>query len=74
MADRDERQASCFAGPEKTLGKIDILVNNAGINTPQRTMADMPPETWDEVMKINATGPYNCMHAVLPSMRRPATG
>jgi NAD(P)-dependent dehydrogenase (short-subunit alcohol dehydrogenase family) len=51
------------------LGRIDILVNNAGINTPKRTMADMPPETWDEVMAINATGTYNCMHAVLPGMR-----
>jgi NAD(P)-dependent dehydrogenase (short-subunit alcohol dehydrogenase family) len=51
------------------LGRIDILVNNAGINTPKRTMADMPPETWDEVMAINATGTYNCMYAVLPGMR-----
>jgi NAD(P)-dependent dehydrogenase (short-subunit alcohol dehydrogenase family) len=54
---------------EKTLGKIDILVSNAGINTPKRTMGDMPPETWDEVMQTNATGTYNCMHAVLPGMR-----
>jgi NAD(P)-dependent dehydrogenase (short-subunit alcohol dehydrogenase family) len=54
---------------EKTLGQIDILVSNAGINTPQRTMADMPPETWDRVMQTNATGTYNCLHAVLPGMR-----
>ncbi|HTM54815.1 MAG TPA: SDR family oxidoreductase [Pirellulales bacterium] len=53
----------------RELGHIDILVNNAGINTPKRTMADMPPETWDEVMAINASGTYNCMHAVLPGMR-----
>jgi NAD(P)-dependent dehydrogenase (short-subunit alcohol dehydrogenase family) len=58
-----------FRWAERTLGKIDILVNNAGINTQKRTMADMPPETWDEVLAINATGTYNCMHAVLPGMR-----
>ena len=58
-----------FAWAEKTLGHVDILVNNAGINTPKRTMADMPPETWDEVMRINATGTYNCTYAVLPGMR-----
>ncbi len=58
----------------KSLGKIDILVNSAGINTPRRMMADMPPETWDEVMKINATGPYNCIHAVLPEMRERKDG
>ena len=36
---------------------------------PSARMADMPPETWDEVLAINATGAYNCMHAVLPGMR-----
>jgi NAD(P)-dependent dehydrogenase (short-subunit alcohol dehydrogenase family) len=56
------------------LGKIDILVNNAGINTPKRTLADIPPETWDEVMKINATGPYNCMISVIPRMRAAGGG
>jgi NAD(P)-dependent dehydrogenase (short-subunit alcohol dehydrogenase family) len=54
---------------EKTLGKIDILVSNAGINTPKRTLGDMPPETWDRVIATNATGTYNCIHAVLPGMR-----
>ena len=63
-----------FRWAEKTWGKIDILVNNAGINTPKRTMADMPPETWDEVMRINATGTYNCIYAVLPGMRQRKDG
>jgi len=56
------------------LGKIDILVNNAGINTPKRMMGDMPQETWDQVMHINATGAYNCMHDVLPQMRERQDG
>lgn len=58
-----------FAWAESTLGKIDILVCNAGMNSQKRTMADMPPETWDQVLQTNATGTYNCMHAVLPAMR-----
>jgi NADP-dependent 3-hydroxy acid dehydrogenase YdfG len=58
-----------FGWAEKALGKVDILVSNAGINTPQRIMADMSPDAWDQVMQINATGTYNCMHAVLPGMR-----
>ena len=61
--------AELFAWADKTLGQVDILVNNAGVNTPKRTMADMPPETWDMVMQTNATGAYNCMYAVLPGMR-----
>jgi NAD(P)-dependent dehydrogenase (short-subunit alcohol dehydrogenase family) len=66
--------AELFAWADKTLGKVDILVNNAGINTPKRTMADMPPETWDEVLAINATGAYNCIYAVLPGMRQRKDG
>jgi NAD(P)-dependent dehydrogenase (short-subunit alcohol dehydrogenase family) len=63
-----------FRWAEETLGQVDILVNNAGINTPKRTMADMPPDTWDQVMAINATGAYNCMYAVLPGMRQRKDG
>lgn len=66
--------AKLFAWADATLGKIDILVCNAGINSRLRTMADMPPETWDQVMGVNATGTYNCMHAVLPAMRRHKDG
>lgn len=58
-----------FAWAAAELGPVDILVNSAGINIPNRTMAAMQPEQWDEVMRVNATGAYRCMHEVLPSMR-----
>ena len=61
--------AAFFQWADQQLGKVDILVNNAGINTPRRTLADISPETWDQVLEINATGTYNCMAAVLPQMR-----
>jgi len=54
---------------QQQLGPLDILVNSAGINIAQRTMAAMEPADWDRVLAVNATGAYNCMHAVLPSMR-----
>jgi NAD(P)-dependent dehydrogenase (short-subunit alcohol dehydrogenase family) len=57
-----------FRWAEKTLGRIDILVNSAGVNIRRRTMTDMPPEEWDRVMAINATGVYNCMREALPAM------
>lgn len=60
--------AALFRWAEKTLGRIDILVNSAGVNIRRRTMADMPPEEWDRVLAINATGVYNCMREALPAM------
>ncbi|MBX3441186.1 MAG: SDR family oxidoreductase [Planctomyces sp.] len=54
---------------EKQLGRIDILINCAGINTPKRLMHDISPEDWDTVLRVNATGAFNCIKAALPAMR-----
>jgi NAD(P)-dependent dehydrogenase (short-subunit alcohol dehydrogenase family) len=70
-------RASVAALVESTLqrlGSIDILVNSAGTNIKTRTLAEMQPAQWDEVMAINATGVYNCMYAVLPTMRKRKDG
>lgn len=56
------------------LGKIDIFVNSSGTNIRTRTMAEMTPDQWDEVIAINATGAYNCLYAVLPKMREAGDG
>ena len=63
-----------FAWATEKLGQIDILVNAAGINIKNRSMAEMTPEQWDQVLAINATGAYNCMYAVLPAMRARKSG
>jgi NAD(P)-dependent dehydrogenase (short-subunit alcohol dehydrogenase family) len=63
-----------IAWAERELGQIDILVNAAGINTKRRMMADMPSETCDEVMAINASGPYYAIAAALPGMRKRNAG
>lgn len=57
-----------FAWAQEQLGRIDIVVNAAGVNIKTRMMGNMLPEQWDEVMNINATGVYNCLHAALPPM------
>ena len=56
------------------VGPIDILVYSAGVNVPKRTFADINPEDFDRVTTINATGAFNCIHAVLPGMRARQTG
>jgi len=52
-----------------TLGPLDILVNCAGVNVRKRTMAELEPADWDKMMRINASGAFYCMRAVLPQMR-----
>lgn len=53
---------------------IDVLVIAAGANIKNRSMAEMNPQQWDDLLAVNATGAYNCMHAVLPAMRARGSG
>lgn len=69
-----ESTQSFFEWATAQLGEIDMLINAAGVNIKNRSMAEMSPEQWDQVVAINATGAYNCMHAVLPAMRARRAG
>jgi 2-hydroxycyclohexanecarboxyl-CoA dehydrogenase len=48
-------------------GPVDILVNNAGIG-PHIKYFDISSELWDEIMRINLTGPHLCIREMLPDM------
>ncbi len=56
------------------IGPVQLLVNAAGVNVPKRSMADMLPEEWDQLLQINATGAFNCIAQVIPGMRRVGDG
>ena len=58
-------------------GGVDILVNNAGL------MAEIPMDVplaklsldwWERVLRVNLTGPFLCIQAVVPEMRRRGGG
>ncbi|KLU06374.1 3-oxoacyl-[acyl-carrier protein] reductase [Rhodopirellula islandica] len=68
VADNDSIEAF-FQDIRASDGDVDILVNSAGINIAKRTMADMDPDEWDRVLRINATGAYRCIHQVIGAMR-----
>ncbi len=53
----------------RSIGRIDILVNNAGIAHVGR--ADTTSEAdFTRVFNVNVKGAYNCLHAVIPEMKR----
>jgi NADP-dependent 3-hydroxy acid dehydrogenase YdfG len=49
-------------------GRIDILVNNAGLNIKDRTIQQLTPESWNQLVRANLDGTFYCIHAVLPQM------
>ena len=72
-------EASVRSLVEKTLarfGRIDILVNNAalGSNVPPIPLEEITIEDWDRHMTVNVRGPFVCVRAVLPTMRRNGYG
>ncbi len=72
-ADRSQ-VADLVTWTAKEAGPIDVLVYCAGVNVPKRSFADVSPADFDHVMTINATGAFNCLHAVLPAMRARKAG
>lgn len=55
-------------------GRIDILVTSAGTNATQRNFNVVTPEAWDDVVAINLSGLFYCVHSVLPAMRQQQGG
>jgi NADP-dependent 3-hydroxy acid dehydrogenase YdfG len=51
------------------IGAVDILVNSAGVNSPRRNFHNVAVESWDEIVAINLSGLFYCVHAALPGMR-----
>lgn len=71
---RDPRQiAAGVQSVEEALGRIDILVNNAAIG-PQRELAAITVEEWDQVMEVNLRSSFLLSQRVIPGMREQGWG
>lgn len=62
-----------FAAIAAEFGRIDILVNNAGI-TRDKLAVMMTAEEFCQVIDINLTGAFNCIHSALPAMMKNKSG
>jgi 3-oxoacyl-[acyl-carrier protein] reductase len=70
---------SVRAMAERTLaeyGRIDVLVNNAAIlQSISRVPVDqISDQEWDKVIRVNVTGAFYCVRAVVPAMREAGWG
>ncbi len=70
------RQAQVASFVEESLaaaGRVDCLVNNAGLGRFAAVDA-LSAEQWQEVIETNLSGPFYCIQAVAPAMRRQGGG
>jgi NAD(P)-dependent dehydrogenase (short-subunit alcohol dehydrogenase family) len=68
--------AAVVTAAEQRFGAIHVLVNNAALYTALKKtpIAEISSEEWDRVMAVNTRGPFECVKAVLPIMRRQRYG
>jgi NAD(P)-dependent dehydrogenase (short-subunit alcohol dehydrogenase family) len=68
---RDEKSVSAmFAKVRKSFAHLDILINSAGIANTFRSVAELDPEEWNDVLATNLTGTFLVTRAALPLMSR----
>jgi 3-oxoacyl-[acyl-carrier protein] reductase len=60
----------------KRFGRIDILINDAAYNKsiPFDNLDAMTIEEWTKILDVNLTGPFHCIKAVAPVMRKQERG
>ena len=52
----------------EAFGSVDILINNAGVQFVS-SIAEFPPEKWDQIIAINLSSAFHAMRAVIPGMK-----
>ncbi len=51
-------------------GSLSVLVNNAGIAHRLTPVDAIKPRTWERVLAVNLTGPFNGIQAATPALRQ----
>jgi 3-oxoacyl-[acyl-carrier protein] reductase len=71
--DVTDRQAVAAVVPQAAaaMGGIDGIVNGAGVFA-LTAFAELDPESWDRMIAVNLTGPYNVIRAALPMLQAEA--
>ena len=64
------------ASVEQAFGRADVLINNAAIfsTLEMRPFEQIPLAEWEQVLRVNVTGPFLCARAMVPLMRQATNG
>jgi NAD(P)-dependent dehydrogenase (short-subunit alcohol dehydrogenase family) len=65
--------ATKLSAIEAEAGRVDVLVNNAGIIF-FKPVEDVSVADWDRLLAVNLRGPFLCVRAVAPGMKRRRAG
>jgi NAD(P)-dependent dehydrogenase (short-subunit alcohol dehydrogenase family) len=71
-----EAVSALVRATEQAFGGVQVLVNNAALfgKIARKPFAEIDSDEWDRVMAVNTRGPFECVKAVLPVMRRQRYG
>lgn len=58
----------------KKYGRVDVAFNNAGVESPPKTLAELTPDEWADVIATNQTGVFLSMKYEIPVMLRQGGG
>jgi len=64
--------AALVRATDEAFGGVQVLVNNAALfgKIPMKPFFEITSAEWDRVMAVNTRGPFECVKAVLPVMKR----
>jgi NAD(P)-dependent dehydrogenase (short-subunit alcohol dehydrogenase family) len=71
----DAQVAAMVHAALEAWGRLDCAFNNAGVSPAEALpLADVPPEEWARVLRVNLTGVFLCLRHEIPAMARGGGG